>query len=142
MVCINSVMHIMSREVIKPQRRQHSAAFKSELVARTLEPGASVSAIALKNGLNTNLLFAWRRNHLRALARQAGAGAARPAEAIMLPVHIASPGATPQPEPAQPSQGAASTIEIDVGGACVRVRGAVDEASLRCVLRVLRGLDS
>jgi len=31
-------------------------------------PGASVSAVALKHRLNTNLLFTWRRRHLRELA--------------------------------------------------------------------------
>jgi transposase-like protein len=31
-------------------------------------PGASVSAIALEHCINANLLFAWRRAHLRAMA--------------------------------------------------------------------------
>ncbi len=49
----------------KAKRRKHDAAFKRELIERCLHPGASVSAIALENGLNANLLFKWRRMHLR-----------------------------------------------------------------------------
>lgn len=41
-------------------RREHSLELKRELVARSLLPGASVSAIALDAGINANLLFAWR----------------------------------------------------------------------------------
>ena len=41
----------------KGLRRKHGAAFKRELVARSLRPGASVAAIALKHGINANLLF-------------------------------------------------------------------------------------
>jgi transposase len=143
MVCINFLMHIMSRAVTvsRHPRRQHSAAFKSELIARSLEPGASVSAIALENGLNTNLLFAWRRKHIRAMAKQAGTKLAK--LPIMLPVHIESVPPAPYAAPEPPRTAVATgAIEIDVGGACVRLRGAVDEASLRCVLRVLRGLDA
>ena len=31
-------------------------------------------------------------------------------------------------------------IEIDIGAARVRLRGSVDEASVRCVLQTLRGI--
>jgi hypothetical protein len=36
-----------------------------------------------------------------------------------------------------PRTASASTIEIDINGARVRMRGPVDEASLRVVLRTL-----
>ncbi|MFO1219651.1 MAG: transposase [Burkholderiaceae bacterium] len=48
-----------------PKRRRHAEAFRRELVERSLQPGASVSGIALENGVNTNMLFRWRREHLR-----------------------------------------------------------------------------
>lgn len=51
----------------QPLRRRHYAAgFKRELVERSLQPGASVSGIALDNGINANVLFRLRREHLRA----------------------------------------------------------------------------
>ena len=46
-------------------RRQHDRAFKADLVAQCLVPGASVAAVALAGGINANLLFKWRRGHLR-----------------------------------------------------------------------------
>ena len=55
----------------KRRRREHSPMFKRESVARSLVPGASVAAVALEAGINSNLLFAWRRMQLRA-QEQAG----------------------------------------------------------------------
>jgi transposase len=43
------------------RRRTHSKQLKSEVVAACAEPGASVAAIALARGLNTNLVHKWRR---------------------------------------------------------------------------------
>ena len=43
------------------QRRRFSEAFKRDIVAQCMQPNASVSAIALANGLNTNQVFKWRR---------------------------------------------------------------------------------
>lgn len=41
--------------------RQHSLEFKRALVARSLEPGASVARIAREHGVNANQVFSWRR---------------------------------------------------------------------------------
>jgi transposase len=43
------------------RRRRHAATFKRELVERSLQPGASVSGIALENGINANVLFRCKR---------------------------------------------------------------------------------
>ncbi len=113
-------------------RRKHSEVLKQELVERSLEPGASVCAIAQEHGINANLLFNWRRLRLRAQspARQdAPAPTLLPVTLQMEPAAEASKAVAPRP-----SNG---VIEIDVGAARVRLRGAVDEASVRCVLRLL-----
>ncbi len=118
----------------KSTRRRYAVEFKSELVERSLQPGASVSAIALENGMNANVLFKWRREHLRAVSGVQVRGAAH---AILLPVEVATTGAlAPQATPSRPvaSEG---VIEIDMGAARVRLRGCVDESSLRCVLQAL-----
>ena len=47
-------------------RRQHEREFKEDLIAQSLVPGASVAAIAMKGSVNANLLFKWRREHVRA----------------------------------------------------------------------------
>ena len=67
------------------QRRQHERSFKAELVAQCLAPGASVAAVALAGGVNANLLFKWRRDHLRAM-RASGAASS---SAVLVPVQVA-----------------------------------------------------
>jgi transposase len=134
------MVHTMKseREPGEPSRRQHERAFKEELVRQSLEPGASVSAIALRNGINANMLFKWRRQHLRAAGQRA-------APAVLLPVEVVAQAAVvtvpkpivptmPAPKPA-PRNG---VIELEIAGVQLRVRGAVDEASLCSVLRALR----
>ena len=119
----------------KPARRQYTAAFRRELVERCLQSGASVSGIALENGINANVVFRWRREHLRAISDVAQHGAAR---AVLLPVKLAV--AMPTEPASMPSCSPMPTgvIEIDIGAARVRLRGAVDESNLRCVLQTLK----
>lgn len=121
-----------------PSRRQHDRAFKSELVRQSLEPGASVAAIALRNGVNANLLFKWRREHLRA-------GRATVPAAVLLPVcvtpatEVAATSTAIAPTPtALTNQGHTSIIELELAGARLCLRGAIDEAVLGSVLRALR----
>ena len=142
MVCIKPVMHIMDKQVVRAprRRREHSAEFKRELVARSLEPGVSVAAIAMGSGINANLLFGWRRKHLKSLA-QAEPTPARSATAVLLPVSIeASPREVHCAAPAPPARSSSGTIEIEIGSARVRLRGPVDDASLRSVLTALRSI--
>ena len=135
-------MHTMDdKRVMKPDgmRRRHADEFKQALVQRTLEPGASVAAIAQEAGVNANLLFNWRRLHLQGLA-PAPVDAARP---LLLPVTVAEPAqaavvAPPASPPQPPTRPApAGSIDIAIHGARVCVRGAVDEVSLCTVLRAL-----
>ena len=63
-------------------RRQHEREFKEDLIAQSLAPGASVAAIAMKGGINANLLFKWRREHVRAKTKVA------PAAATLVPVCV------------------------------------------------------
>jgi transposase len=123
----------------RPTRRRHAEAFKRELVERSLQPGASVSGIALDSGVNTNMLFRWRREHLRA---RGGARQRDAEQAVLLPVKVARAApvaAEPQAVVASVSM-PAGVIEIDIGAARVRLRGSVDEANVRCVLQTLRAI--
>ncbi len=131
-------------------RRQHDRAFKAELVEQCLVPGASVAAVALAGGINANLLFKWRRDHLRLKQLSSAASSA---SAVLVPVRFA-PGMDADAGRSQPSAlTSASTrtavasqraarnagiIEIDIAGAVLRLRGLVDEACLCSVLRALR----
>jgi transposase len=140
-VHLTQQVHTMPRQdtQAKSTRRRHDAAFKHELIERSLQPGASVSAIALENGINTNLLFKWRRMHLRAASRVEDCGAA---QAVLLPVKLALAHEAPVHKAARTSTTtlASSVIEIDIGAARVRLRGALDEANVRCVLQALSEL--
>ena len=113
--------------------------FKDDLIAQSLAPVASVSAIAMKSGINANLLFKWRREYVRAKA-QIATGAA-----TLLPVCI-----VPDADPISTDQTRApvgsgvnrhtrpGVIEVEIAGAQLRIRGAVDETTLGSVLRALR----
>ena len=131
-------------------RRQHEKSFKAELVEQCLVPGASVAAVALAGGINANLLFKWRRDHVR-LKRLSSA--AFSSSAVLVPVHVAAvidadaghsqPSAPPPASTAlavTPQRSARNTgvIELDIAGAVLRLRGPVDEVSLCSVLRALR----
>ena len=142
MVCIKPAMHIMDKQVVRApgRRREHSPEFKRDLVARSLEPGVSVAAIAMDSGINANLLFGWRRRHLESVA-QSEPDVPRSPAAVLLPVSIeAAPREIHCAPSAQPVRPGGGTIEIDIGGARVRLRGPVDDASLRSVLTALRSL--
>lgn len=126
------------KDPLKATKRRHSAAFKRKLVKLTEQAGTSVAAIALAHGINANLLFKWRRAQATRPARRKPA-----AQAVLLPVNMDPlPPASaiielPTPTPAARAP-AVGIIEIEVGGARVRLRGSVDAASVRCVLQALR----
>jgi transposase len=120
-------------------RRQHERGFKDDLIAQSLVAGASVSAIALKGGINANLLFKWRREHVRTMIEPV------PAAGALLPVCVI-PDVDSMPISHPPASGGAGgsrsarqgVIEIEIAGAQLRLRGGVDETMLASVLRALR----
>jgi transposase len=123
------------------RRRRWSRADKARIVRESLEPGAVVSEVAQRHGLNRWQLYEWRRK-----ARAAG-DQARPArpksngstsksvEALtaFAPVVMAAPAM-----PLQPSASEGSLVEIAIGGVSVRVRGVVDVEGLVAVLNAVR----
>lgn len=97
------------------RRRRWSDDFKAAMVARSLEPGANVSALAREIGISPSQLFGWRseateKGKVKRVDRSAtGTGAA---------------------------DGAA--IDVFVDGMLLRVGADVDEDHLRRVLRAVR----
>jgi len=43
----------------RQRRRRHAEEFKRQVVAACMQPGISIAAVALANGLNANLLRRW-----------------------------------------------------------------------------------
>src|SRR3954469_25843073 len=105
------------------RRRRWTDEEKAWIVAESLDPASTVSAVARRYGLATSQLFVWRQR----LAAPAARGAPE-----FVPVVVAEDA----PAPA----GTAGRIEIALGPAVVRVGADVDVAVLRRVLEVLRGL--
>src|SRR4051795_522895 len=105
------------------RRRRWTDEEKAWIVAESLAPATTTSAVARRYGLHPSQLFVWRQ--------QLAASAARDAPGFV-PVVVAED----DPAPA----GTAGRIEIALGPAVVRVGADVDAAALRRVLEVLRGL--
>ncbi|HVI19447.1 MAG TPA: transposase, partial [Gaiellales bacterium] len=96
---------------------------KAWIVAESLDPSTTVSAVARRYGLHPSQLFVWRQQLATAAVRDTPA---------FVPVVVAEDA----PAPAE----TAGRIEIALGPAVVRVGADVDAAALRRVLEVVRGL--
>jgi transposase len=146
------MVHTMKTVTVtaRTPRRQHERSFKAELVEQCLVPGASVAAIALAGGINANLLFKWRSEHLRSTRPTHTTSSS----AVLVPVHVApdvdgegdgrsqqlkaSAASPPMAVATQRALRSSGVIELDFAGTVLRLRGPVDEASLCGVLRALR----
>jgi len=110
------------------RRREWPEALKRQMVAETLEPGASVSIVARRHDVNTNQLFKWRRELLPKTVP------AVVEASTMVPVEIVPE--RPRRRRRVDRQG---IIEIEFGsGARVSLRGEVEPAVLRQVIELLR----
>jgi transposase len=111
------------------KRRRWPEALKRELVAATLEPGASVSIVARRHDVNANMLFKWRRR-FTAVARQALAPPSGLVPVEIVPDAPVISGSTVDAKPAV-DRPAAGSIEIALsGGVRVRIKGTVDPAAV------------
>jgi len=112
-------------------RKVYSEAYKRRVVALTFAPGVSVSQVAQRHGLNTNLLFSWRRQPGIAPSQ---APTAPPQ--VLLPVTVSATGTDVKPASAQVDAKQAY-IEIEVGAARVRLHGGVDMQMVAALMRML-----
>jgi hypothetical protein len=73
------------------RRQRYALSYKREVVAATLAPSATVSAVARRYGLNANMVFAWRRDpRLRENAADAA-----PANTRFVPMVVDDVGPAP-----------------------------------------------
>ena len=115
-------------------KRFFSDDYKRAIVEKCLVPGASVSAVALAHGFNTNLVRNWISKH------QARQGRGRPGTQLVPVTVIEAPeaGARVEPMRAARSECPAGSIEIEIAGARIKVLGQVDAEQLRVVFAALR----
>jgi transposase len=118
---------VESVEESAPGRKRsanYPLAFKRQLAQRACDENVSVAQLALEHGLNTNMVFKWRRELRAGLLDRVTA---------LLPVSLTS---TRSPDQAKTA--ADGVIEIRIGAALVRIEGAPDPATLGAVLQSLQ----
>jgi transposase len=124
----------------KPPRQHHSREKKLQVVSETYAPGASVSAVARRHNINTNLVFSWLRQF-----ENGGLVTPDSRELRREMNKFVAVGLLPKPEvpgavQAIPEGG---VIEIENGsGVKVRLMGCVEGRLLSLVLSELRKLPS
>lgn len=118
-------------------RPNYPRAYKREVATAASAPDVSVAKVALAHGLNTNMVFKWRRELRAGLLGNTDGCALVPV--TLPPAPFGTIEATGQDEPQAPDNTPAmdSHIEIELNGARVRVHGKVDPIQLRLVLRCL-----
>ncbi len=113
------------------RRRRWSDETKIAIVTEALADGVVISDVARRHDITPSQLFGWMRQFRDA----ALATIASPPSPMFAPAVVDVPVAKPPPPPpAEPP----AEIEISVGIATVRIRGAVDAKTLAAVLKALR----
>lgn len=110
------------------ERRRFSAAFKRRVVEETLQGDESVSMVARRHDLNTNLVFNWRKRY------QEGALRVGP-ESSLVPIEVTE-GA--EPPISKRVDGAAELELVLAEGHRIRIRGHLDPALLRTAIETLK----
>ena len=129
---------VVGVRVNRTGRRSYTLQYKRAVVRECSEPGVSVAAIAMAHRINANLVRRWIVRHRRELTATVAAP-----QATLLPVIMAtatsSPGAPADDlvASAKRRRPVAATIEIELYGARIHLRGGVDAQALRSVLDVL-----
>ena len=123
-------MHTLVAKPARRARRRYSEEFKRQVIEACLQPGVSVAAIALANGLNANYLRQWVRAHREETGQGKPTGELLDAgRSVMVPVTVAA--SAPPVE-----------IRLDVrrGGTTVQIAWPLEAAaSLGQCLRELLG---
>jgi transposase-like protein len=118
-------------------RRQYSIAEKRSMVEQTHVPGASVPEVALRHGVNANLLSVWRRLYEQGRLIERGSSK----QPALLPVKVTTPTLLPTEHVASPKAAAKTPgvwIEVKfAGGQRLRMRGRMDRAILRDLIVAL-----
>jgi len=117
-------------------RPNYPIEFKRRLAAEACEPGVSVAKLALRYGLNTNMVFKWRRQYRAGQFEPQGNANAVRTQPLFLPV-IAEPAPGKTKVTKATTTAAVGYIEIICGQTSVRVCGDVTASALHLVLDCL-----
>jgi transposase-like protein len=100
-------------------RRRHAASFKASIVAACRQPGMSLSAVSLANGLNPNMVRKWVADADGVTAGRAVGPAVVPAP-VAVGAHAQTPTASFVPVALATSE-PLIVIEVQRPGTCVKV---------------------
>lgn len=137
-----STGYVPSAKSLPDGRRNFRTADKKRIVAEALAPGASISAVARRYGIDRPLLYRWKRElvspapdpvFLPVTISDAPnlADASSPAPLIPMPQSTAAPVVVER---------AAQEIEVElVGGRRVRIARDTDPATVRAMVEMLEG---
>ena len=131
---------IISRVV---RRRRWTSEQKLKILTEALEPGATVSVVADRNGISRSRLYAWKR--LAQSGRMPGIALNGPLRLLFAPVRIEAASAAPVPAPAATEcpQRRPAAIEIALAnGRIVRVEESIEPARLARLVAALDGTRS
>ena len=104
-------------------RRRWPDEVKAQIVAETLEPGATVDEVARRHGLNANHLSSWRT-----LARTGKLVLPAPQDAVEFAAMVVTPpdGGVPPPETTGPQiVVGAVTVQLEPGASAERIASIV-----------------
>ena len=108
------------------RRRKWSDDEKARIVAETLEPGAVVAEVARRRQICPQQIFTWRREMRAGAAARLNFVPIVPSTSMPLVAQAAMPARS------------ASSIEVELAGAVLRVAPGTDGALLAAVLRAIR----
>ena len=120
-------------------RRTYTLEYKRGVVRQCGEPGVSVAGVALAHGINANLVRRWMVSQGRTLT-----GPIAESRAVLLPVSVQRMARAHETRGDDGVSAATklrcavtATIEIELYGARIHLRGCVDAQALQAVLDVL-----
>jgi len=120
------------------RKRLYSHDQKLLVIRETLEPGASVSVVARRHDINSNVVFRWRKLFREGKLGSAGPPAHQLPSPEFIPVQVVRE--TPAADEARPpARRGAMELRLPCGFE-LRMDADVDEAALRRVLKTVRDL--
>ena len=120
---------VLTNQSEKRRNRKWPDSQKAAIVAETLEPGATVNAVAARHGVPANQLSSWRR-----MARDGKLVLPAPEDAVEFVSLMVAPAGSPV-EPAEaPGTG---PVEIMVGAVTVRLELGASAERIAAVVRAL-----
>lgn len=125
------------------KRRDWPPEVKASIVAESYSGKQSVSAVARRHGMSASQLFTWRRLLRKEMEER---GIALPVQSREAPMFV--PAVVEKQEPLPPAVSSkpasrrrssrASTIELEIGGALVRIGSSADADTIAAVITALR----